>query len=116
MEKVRAQLILNIKCLRNGLDALLRTVKQKYFQNLNNREPKSFWRTVRLLKPQSQSIPTLCNGTSCAFTSQEKADILSSFFKQCFNYSIEPLSFADMDTFITMTECPQEFLCTVDEV
>ena len=41
---------------------------------------------------------------------------MSSFFKQCFNYSIEPLSFADMDTFSTMTQCPQEFLCTVDEV
>ena len=107
---------LKYKILRNRLVALLRTAKQKYFQNLNSNEPKSFWRTVCQLKPKSQSIPTLCNGTSCAFTSQEKADILSSFFKQCFNYFIEPLSFSDMDTFSTMTECPQEFLCTVDEV
>ena len=36
---------LKYKILRNRLVALLRTVTQKYFQNLNIKEPKSFWRT-----------------------------------------------------------------------
>ena len=107
---------LRYKLLRNRLVALLRTEKRKYFQNLNIQESKSFWRIVRQLKPKSQSIPTLCNGTTYGFTSQEKANTLSSFFMQCFNYSTEPLSFADMDTLGATIDCPEEFLCTVDEV
>ena len=67
---------------------------------------------VRQLKWKSQSISTLCNGTSCAFTTKEKADVLS-LFKQCFT---EPLSFVDMDMFGATTQHPEEFLCTVDEV
>ena len=108
---------LRYKLLRNRLVALLRTEKRKYFQNLNIQESKSFWRIVRELKPKSLSIPTLCNGTTYAFTSQEKANTLSSFFMQCFNYSTEPLSFADMDIYIVCNNrLPRAVFCTVDEV
>ena len=70
---------LKYKSLRNKVVSLLRSEKRKYKKNLNIKNPKSFWRTVRQLRPNSQSIPTLCDGNDCAFTSQEKANVLSSF-------------------------------------
>ena len=46
----------------------------------------------------------------------EKATVLSFFFAQCFNYSTAPLSFSDMDIYRTVLDCPEEFLCTEEQV
>ena len=61
---------LKYQFLRNIVVYLLRSEKRKYFENLYIKNPKSFWRTVRQLRPNSQLIPTLCDGNDCAFTSQ----------------------------------------------
>ena len=67
-----------------------------------------------------QSIPALrCRNGILAQSCSDKATVLSSFFKECFNYSIEPLSFSDLDIFgsgQTHHDCPEEFLCTEDQV
>ena len=76
----------------------LKSAKQNFFRNLNTVDQKLFWKTVHLLTSNSSSIPVLLHDCGKASTSQEKADILSEFFKKCFNSSILPLTFADFDT------------------
>ena len=49
--------------------------------------------------------------------SQEKADVLSEFFKKCFNNSIPSLSFSDLDVFVADSNCClDDCLITAEEV
>ena len=93
---------------------MLKSAKQNF---LNTVDQKLFWKTVHLLTSNSSSIPVLVHDCGKASTSQEKADILSEFFKKCFNSSILPLTFADFDTFGTESNsCPDDFLCSIEEM
>ena len=107
-------LFISYKSLRNDIVTLLRSAKKNYFNNLNIKHPNTFWKTVKQLSQNSRSIPTLnCGNGNYAQSSLEKATALSSFFDQCFT---QPLSFSDLDTFGTGLDCPEEFLCSEDEV
>ena len=105
------------KSARNRLTKMLKSAKQNFFRNLNTVDQKLFWKTFHLLTSNSSSIPVLVHDCGKASTSQEKADILSEFFKKCFNSSILPLTFADFDTFGTESNsCPDDFLCSIEEM
>ena len=106
-----------VQTLRNKVTSMLRTAKKRYFSNLNISDQKHFWKALKKLVRNHSSIPVLSYNNTSAFTSQDKADVLSVFFKRCFNHSVEPLSFADLDTYsLPLSGCPEEFLCTVEEV
>ena len=90
---------------------------QNEMYNLNIGDSKLFWKTVKRLTKDSTSIPVLNYEGRNAFSSKDKVDVLSTFVKKCFNSLVQPLSFADLDTFGCCTDkCPDDFLCTVDEV
>ena len=96
---------------------MLRTARQFYFRNLNIGDSKLFRKTVKRLTKDSTSIPVLNYEGRNAFSSKDKADVLSTFFKKCFNSLVQPLLFADLDILGCCTDkCPDDFLCTVDEV
>jgi len=48
--------------------------------------------------------------------SAEKAAMLNTFFGKCFNNSLPPLGFPDLDEMGHTDQCPKDFLCTVEEV
>jgi len=80
-----------IKKQRNKTITLLRAAKSTYFSGLRGANSKKFWSTVRSLNKSAPSIPTLEHGSVTAATDKEKAELLNSFFSQCFNQSVQPL-------------------------
>ena len=48
-----------------------------------------------------------------ASTSTEKAAMLNTFSGECFNNSLLPFDLDEMDH---TDQCPEDFLCTVEEV
>jgi hypothetical protein len=98
------------KSARNNVTKMLKSAKKTFFMNLNTVDQKLFWKTVHLLTSNSSSVPVLVHDCGKASTSQEKADRLSEYS------SIHPLTFA-VDTFGTdLNSCPDDFLCSVEEV
>ena len=79
------------KTLRNKVVEMLRSAKMNYFNSLSPSNSKHFWKSVKLLKKQPTQIPSLYYGKSEANTSNEKAEMLNSFFSKCWNYSVAPL-------------------------
>ena len=106
------------KIIRNKVISMLRAAKRYFFRNINMTNSKLFWKTVHHLTRNSSTIPALTHEQGTAFSNYEKADTLSTFFKNCFNSSVPPLSFADRDTFTCngIHVCPDDFLCTTEEV
>ena len=105
------------KSVRNKVTKLLRATKENFFRNLNTADQKVFWKTVNQLTKRSSSVPVLVQGREKAFTGQEKANLLSEVFRKSFNFSIAPLSFADLDQVpVEPNSCPDEFLCTDEEI
>ena len=49
-------------------------------------------------------------------TSAEKAAMLNTFFGKCFNNSLPPIGFPDLDEMGHTDQCIEDFLCTVEEV
>ena len=69
---------------------------RRYYHHADSRtlkgaNSKKFWSTVRSLNKSVSSIPTLVHGPVTATTDKEKAELLNSFFCQCFNRSVLPL-------------------------
>ena len=93
---------------------MIRNAKSSYFKNLNPRNKKQFWKAVKYLNKQQSSIPTLHYHDTAAESDSEKASLLNECFSACFNRDIPPLSPAD-DT-VHFSPCPDELLCTADEV
>ena len=77
---------------RNRTVAMIRLAKKKYYRRLNPRSPKEFWKAVKYLNKNKQSIPTLVHNGTVAHSNTEKADMLNSYFRSCFNPSHPPLS------------------------
>ena len=81
------------KKARNKTTAMLRASKKRYFEKLNPKKPKEFWRAMKYLKKKGATIPSLTDSTSQTATSgAQKADMLNNFFSQCFNHAFPPLS------------------------
>ena len=84
------------KKIRNKTTAMLREAKKRYFEKLNPKKPKEFWRAMKYLKKKGSTIPSLTNSTGQTATSgSDKANMLNEFFSQCFNQSFPPLAKED---------------------
>lgn len=80
------------KLKRNKVTCDLRKAKKSYFQKINPKKPKEFWKAVKYLSKQQSSIPTLMDEDGNeAFTGAQKADMLNKFFSKCFNRRSAPL-------------------------
>ena len=93
----------------------MRCAKAEYLRRLNPSNSKQFWKSLKYLNKQSSSVPTLNHNGSEYCTDPEKANILNSYFNECFNHtvpSISPLPSNDE----TVYKCPPDILCTVEEV
>ena len=64
------------KTARNGTLAQLRLARRNYFRKLNPKEPKNFWKAVKCLNKNKQTIPTLSRSNTVAYTDSEKANLL----------------------------------------
>ena len=102
------------KHMRNKVTSMIRKAKADHIRSIEA-DPKKFWKAVKHLGKQKTSIPMLsCNGTT-ACSSSEKANMLNDHFSQCFNRSMPALTSDDVDQ-IDAPSCPDEFLCSVDNV
>ena len=85
-------------------------------QSLRPYDKKRFWKAFKFLTKKTSSIPELSCDGSIASSGTEKASMLNTFFGKCFNHSQPPLDFSILDELHPMVECPEDFLCTVEEV
>jgi len=105
------------KNLRNRVISMLRKGKQAYMRSLQSTNAKQFWRAVKILNGKSSSsIPVLrCDGEE-ACTDHAKATMLNNYFSSCFNQSLPPLSESSDLSHTNSQECPDDLLCTEEEV
>ena len=80
------------KYARNKFVAKLRNAKEKLFANLDPRDQKKFWKTVKYLNNSAVSIPTLFHNDALVASDKGKTNLLNSFFSTCFNTLHPPLS------------------------
>ena len=101
---------------RNKVVGYLRQVKKAYFQKLNPKSPKQFWKVCKLLNSTNSTIPTLVQGDATAQTNVQKAEMLNSYFATCFNESQPPLESIDFHLATPPDTFPSELLCSEDEI
>ena len=96
---------------------MLRKGKQVYMRSLQSANAKQFWGAVKnLIGKSSSSIPVLRRDGEEACTVHAKATILNNYFSSCFNQSMPPLSESSNLSHTNSQECPDELLCTEEEV
>ena len=93
--------------------AQLQLAKRRYFQTLNPKNPKKFWKAIKFLNKNKQSIPTLSLDGTVANSDVDIANILNLFFCSCFNRSHSPIQHQDTPA---SSDCPEEILCSESEV
>ena len=96
----------------------MRRAKRDYFQKLNPKNPKEFWKAIKYLSKKQSSIPTLVDedGKEAA-NGLQKANMLNSFFSKCFNRSSAPLKdWSETDIRPNHDELPDELICDEDSV
>ena len=104
---------LKYKAVCNQTLQQLCSSKRLYLAQLNPRDPKSFWETVKFLNKNQNSIPTLSQGEVIATTGTEKANMLNEFFCSCFNTAFPPLTpMCNQPS----SHAEESLLCTEDEV
>ena len=64
----------------------------------------------------TSSIPVLERNNVTAIKNSDKATMLNQYFSECFNKAQPPLSCGDSINNEGMNECPEDFLCTEEEV
>ena len=100
------------KLARNRTLAQLRHARKVYFNSLNPKDPKKFWKVVKYLNKNRQAIPTLIKDRVVAYNDSNKGNMLNAFFSSCFNTSHPPIEAPGPSTGI----CPREILCSESEV
>ena len=100
------------------MTTMLRDAKRTFMQglNLSPSNKKKFWKAVKNLTKKNSPPPVLSWNGVDASTSTEKATMLNAFFGECFNHALPPLGFPDLDEIDHTEQCPEDFLCTIDEV
>ena len=66
--------------LSNKFVAQLCQAKRSYFGNLNPRDQKKFWKTIKKLSKSASSIPSLSHSGVSVSDDKDKANLLNSFF------------------------------------
>ena len=95
---------------RNEVTKLLRSSKEAYFRKLKPNS-KQFWKTVRLLKGDNKTIPTLVVNDHEVTSDSDKVEVLSDHFVKSFNNSLPPLSPMDVQSIvIDPNSCPEQLL------
>ena len=102
------------KKIRNDVTAMLRSAKQNYFNSLTSANSKQFWKTVRLVNKQRETIPVLSQDNTNAITDEEKSNMLNSYFSKCWNHSEPPLT--DPLECNYEETCPDHLFCTTQEI
>ena len=76
------------KRMRNKVTSILKNSKQSFFaRNINSGNKKQFWKTMKYLRKEQSTIPTLQLGDRCADNDLDKANMLNNHFSNCFNTS-----------------------------
>ena len=113
-----SQHFLSYKRKRNEVVKLMKKAKRKFFQGLNTPNSKNFLKVATFLSKKNSSIPTLKNRETVVENDLDKVTLLNRYFHQCFNQSVSPLTDNNISMFDSTNPllCPEEFLCTEDEV
>ena len=101
------------KKIRNDVTTMLRSAKQNYFNSLTSANSKQFWKTVKLVNKQQETIPVLSQDNINAITDEEKSSMLNTYFANCWNHSEPPLT--DPLECNYEETCPDHLFCTTQE-
>ena len=101
--------------LRNKVIKVMREARKDYLQKLNPLNTRQFWKTIKYLKKEQSTLPTLQHEHAFAESNQEKANMLNQYFSMCFNKAVPPLSSSGSSHF-PLTECSDDLLCSEDEI
>ena len=93
---------------------MLWSAKQNYFNSLTSANSKQFWKTVKLVNKQQETIPVLSQDNTNAITDEEKSNMLNSYFSKCWNHSEPPLT--DPLECNYEETCPDHLFCTTQEI
>ena len=100
--------------MRNRVVNLLRSSKKIYFNNFNTDDKKQFWKTFKVLNRKQTQVPMLVLDNAEATTDSEKADMLNTYFAECWNKLVPPLT--TTSTSHEYMYCEDELLCCEEEV
>ena len=97
------------KKLRNKIVSLMRIKKREYFDKLVMANSKDFWKTVKLLNKNRETIPALQHENHTVTEDTDKASLLNTFFASCWNTVEQPLTeesyhCADLPTHVVTPE------------
>lgn len=87
------------KRLRNCVTTSLRTAKSHFFEELTSKlsQPKDFWSALQKLSPKQDQLPfDLHLNRTTASTTQDKVDLLNSYFSSCFTPATNTLSHSNI--------------------
>ena len=107
------------KRMRNKVTSILKNSKQSFFaRNINSGNKKQFWKTMKYLRKEQSTIPTLQLGDRCADNDLDKANMLNNHFSNCFNTSLPPLSgpYESAEHLHLLEGSQEHLLCTEDDV
>ncbi len=85
-------------------------------KNLDIRDKRKFWKTVKFLNKQQSSIPPLHHQGTTANSDHEKATMLNDFLSTCFNRTVPPLVPPNRGSHAHNDACPDDSLCSASEV
>ena len=107
------------KRMQNKVTSILKNSKQSFFaRNINSGNKKQFWKTMKYLRKEQSTIPTLQLGDRCADNDLDKANMLNNHFSNCFNTSLPPLSgpYESAEHLHLLERSQEHLLCTDDDV
>ena len=104
------------KLMWNRVISYLRRAKSNFFRNINPGNAKKCWSSIKHLNKGNNSIPVLSHGNVSARSSQEKAEMLNTYFSTCFNQAVPPLLPDQSSPSGLNAAACDDLLCTPDEV
>ena len=102
------------KKIRNNVTKMLQSAKQSYFNSLTSANSKQFWKTVKLVNKQQETIPVLSQDNINAITDKEKSNMLNRYISKCWNHSELPLTELLESNY--KETCPDHLFCTTQEI
>ena len=70
---------------------------------------------MKYLNKKSE-IPTLTDENSTASNNRQKAEMLNQFVSKCYNHSVPPLNFADLDDLYPAEDDSESILYSREEI
>ena len=86
------QLWNKFKTMRNKVTSMLHNSKHLFFdRNVNTKDKKQFWKTIKYMRTEPSTIPTLTLDDSETSSDKGKSSMLNTYFSDCFNRLLPPL-------------------------